>query len=139
MPIPRIYEAQACPLPGYDGFSVRLLVNPTYRQLDDWRLGTLGTPDCPECAAARETTPGAYCPDCTAARERKGRGAAALFGPTLLDRPCSTPDEALAVIDDDDLPAELVTWLLRLPVAVVNARLEELRPNSTGSSTTLTT
>lgn len=153
MPIPRIYKEQPCPLEGYDGLSIRLLVNPSGKEIRDWDTGTLGAIGCEACAklntpktargkqapAPAEPAPRRYCEACTAARERKGRAAVALFGPVLLERPCATVEQALAILDDDDIPSDLFIWLLLLPDKVVNERLESIQGNSNGSLTTLST
>lgn len=153
MPIPRIYKPQPCPLEGYEALSVRLLVNPTGRELSDWQLGTLGLPGCTDCEALNAPTVARgkkaqpaeapaewqYCPTCATLRSRKARACVALYGPTLLGRPCTTEAEALAILDDDDIPTEVFVWLLLLPEQVVNARMEQLRPNSPGSATTRST
>lgn len=137
MPLPRIYNEEACPLEGYGDLKIRLLVNPSGRELLDWQQGSLGMPGCETCT--EENGARHYCDDCAAARERKGRAAAALFGPVLFDRPCQTTDQALAILDDDDIPSELFIWLLLLPDSVVNARIDRIYPNSNGSLTTPST
>ncbi len=153
MPIPRIYKEQACPLDGYDGLSVRLLVNPTGRELREWQVGTLGLPGCEACAKVNQPKvargkqaqpqPGLverrYCEACTEARALKARGCVALFGPSLFERPCTTEAEALAILDDEEIPPELFTWLLILPDRVVNERLDSLLGNLNGSLTTPST
>ncbi len=139
MPIPRIYKEQTCDLEGYEELSVRLLMNPTGRELRDWQEASLGTPDCKECQALREGTgadSAVYCPSCTAERERKGRAAVVLFGPTLLERPCTTVAEALAILDSEDYPAEIIWWLFVLPDKAISARQKELMGNLLGSATT---
>ena len=147
MSIPRIYKEQACPLDGYDSLSIRLLVNPTGKELRDWQLGTLGLPECGACAKLNQAkvargkqppvpvavTERRYCDSCTAARALKARGCVALFGPSLLDRPCTTEAEALAILDDEEIPPEIFTWLLILPDRVVNERIDSLLPNLNGS------
>ncbi len=152
MPIPRIYKEQACPLDGYDGLSVRLLVNPTGRELREWQVGTLGLPGCEACAKLNQpkvtrgkgTAPAAvterrYCDACALARALKARGCVALFGPSLFDRPCTTEAEALAILNNEEIPPELFTWLLILPDRVVNERIDSLLPNLNGSLMTPST
>lgn len=154
MPLPRIYKDQACPLEGYQGLSIRLLVNPSNKEYLDWLVGSLGAIGCEACAKlntpktarGKQARPPAepaarrYCDDCTAVRSRKGRAAVALFGPVLLERPCATVEQALAILDDDDIPADLFTWLLIMPEQVISARIEgATRPNSNGSLTTPST
>lgn len=153
MPIPRIYKPQECLLEGYEGLTVRLLVNPTGRELSDWQLGGLGLPGCTDCerlntpkaARGKKAQPAPapakrqYCDTCATLRSRKARACVALYGPSLLDRPCTTEAEALTILDDDDIPTEVFVWLMLLPDQVVNARMEQLRPNSPGSVTTPST
>ena len=152
MPIPRIHRTEVCPLEGYETLSVRLLVNPTGAEYADWTAGNLGLPECADCAAlrtkpvprgrrARPAEPDAdapliYCPRCTASRERFGRAAVALYGPRLLDMPCATPAEALALLGSDQLPGELLIWLMLLPESVIARRQDDLIKNLNGSATT---
>jgi len=154
MSIPRVYKAQECPLEGYEGFTVTVLVNPTGRVLREWHSGTLGLPGCEACAKLNQSkvargkhvpqptapTERRYCAACSAARAMKARACVALFGPALFERPCTNEDEALAILDDEEIPPELFTWLLVLPDRVVNERIDTvLSPNSNGSATTLST
>lgn len=136
MAIPAIIKPQTCDLPGYEALTVNLRLNPTMRELRDWREGTLGTPGCPDCAAAGE---GGYCPACAAKRSQKARACVVLYGPSLLDRPCTTEQEALAILDDEDYPVEVFWWLFTLPDTAIDAWRQELLGNWFGSATTPST
>ncbi len=147
MPIPRIYADEACPLEDYESFGIRVLQNSTDAEWRDWLLGNLGTPDCAACAALRQPratrgkrgkpaegpNPAAYCPACQEARERFGRAGHAFFGPGTPDLDFSSPHAALVTLERDDLPSELLMWLMLLPGAVRGRRAEQLAGNLTRS------
>jgi hypothetical protein len=148
MPIPRIYADETCPLEDYESFKLRVLQNSTDAEWRDWLQGGLGTPDCPDCAALRQPpvargkrskqptqapNPAAYCPTCTEARVRFGRAGHAFFGPGTPDLDFSGPEAALATLERDDLPSELLMWLTLLPGVVRSRRAEQVAGNLTRS------
>jgi hypothetical protein len=158
---PRIYEDASCPLDGYEGYTFRLLCNPTAAEKTDWIMGHLGTDGCADCARSREQgtgdrqqgrkrdseavpsglSPVAYCAACQEARLRLGRGAVAVYGTSHVEGfDFSTPDASLATFELPDLPDELLLWLYMLPQALWAARQEDVKkklPRSlaTGDST----
>jgi hypothetical protein len=121
---PRIYTDVACPLDGYEGYTFRVLANPTGAEKTDWAFGSLGDPDCADCKASKR----AYCADCTTARDRMGRSASAIYGTSKaagLD--FSTPEASLASFSLAELPDELLAWLYMLPGALWAARSEDVK------------
>jgi len=145
---PRIYTDQPCPLDGYEGYSFRVLANPTGAEKTDWALGHLGAQGCADCArlgtvrgkGLRE--PKRYCEACTTARAQLGRSAVAIYGTSRVDGfDFSNPEAALASFSMDDLPDELLAWLYMLPTALWAARSEDVKKklppfSPTGNSTT---
>ncbi len=128
MDFPRIDEDRTCPLPGYEGYTFRVLVNPTAAEKRDWWLGHMGFPDCPDCAAIRENEGAEYCVACAVARARRGRGAVAIYGRSrVAGFDFSTPDLALATFGDEAMPDEFAGWLYQLPDAIWTARGELLK------------
>lgn len=123
MAFPAIYkDDEKCPLEGYDGYAFRVLVNPSGDQLDDLRLGHLGGSDCSDC------TEQTRCPRCAEARMRYGRAMVAFFGQSKVkDFDFSTPEAALASLEQPGLPDEFLYWLLHLPEALFKSRRAELK------------
>ncbi len=133
MPFPRLYDDLTCPLVGYEGYSFRVLLNPTGQEKTDWARGHLGVEGCAECALER---PGTYCADCSAARDRMGRAAVAIYGTSHTEGfDFSTPESSLATFAMDDLPDELLAWLYTLPINLWAARSESLKKTFTPLST----
>jgi hypothetical protein len=142
---PRLYSNETCPLEGYDGFTFRVLLNPTAAEKTDWALGHLGAEHCPACAglnqlpafdgtAEREAPARAYCPSCAEARARLGRSAVAIFGQSQVSGfDFSTPDAALASFSQDGLPDEFLYWLFALPGALWEKRTADLKKKLIGS------
>jgi hypothetical protein len=131
---PRIYDNVSCPLDDYEGYSFRVLLNPTRAEIDDWHLGHPGTEGCADCAklsTARGKQGSAtkkYCEACTEARDRLGRGAVAVYGTSHVDGlDFSTPESSLATLSQADLPNELLLWLYMLPDALWVARTEDMK------------
>ncbi len=125
MDFPCIDEDRTCPLPGYEGYTFRVLVNPTAAEKRDWWFGHMGFPDCLDCKAAGE---GHYCTACTEARTRRGRAAVAIYGRSrVAGFDFSTPDLALATFGDEAMPDEFAGWLYQLPDAIWTARGDLLK------------
>jgi hypothetical protein len=131
---PRIYHDIACPLDGYEGYSFRVLVNPTGAEKTDWALGHLGVTDCPDCA--KLGTPRGkqgngdkkHCPACASARDQLGRSAVAIYGTSkAAGFDFATVASALATFSMPDLPDELLAWLYMLPGALWAARSEDVK------------
>lgn len=140
---PRIYQDISCPLDGYEGYSFRVLVNPTGAEKMDWALGTLGARDCPECAKlgtprGKQGNGGKkYCEACTNARAMLGRSAVAIYGTSkAAGFDFSTPGDALESFSMAELPDELLAWLYMLPGALWSARSEDVKKKLTFSLTT---
>jgi hypothetical protein len=130
---PRIYQDISCPLDGYEGYSFRVLVNPTGAEKMDWALGSLGATGCTECAAPAD---GDYCPSCQTARDRMGRSAVAIYGTSkAAGFDFATADAALSSFSQADLPDELLAWLYMLPGALWAARSEDVKKKLIFSST----
>src|SRR5687768_11248664 len=105
---PRIYEDCACPLPGYEGYSFRVLANPTGAEKNDWSMGHLGAAECADCARigtsrgkSKAVAPRqAFCQACQEARDRMGRASVAIFGSSrVAGFDFSTPEAALATLE----------------------------------------
>lgn len=134
---PRLYADEACPLPGYEGYVFRLLLNPTQAEINDWQLGALGgvTSGCADCTA---TT---YCDRCQGLRARMGRAAVAIYGTSHVEGfDFSTPDASLATFSMPELPNELLLWLYQVPDARWMARQKDVEKKlrsswQTGDST----
>jgi hypothetical protein len=133
---PRIHEDATCPLPGYEGYTFRVLANPTGSEKQDWSLGHLGISGCADCArlgtqrgkAAKEQPERRYCAACQEARERMARASMAIFGDSRVDGfDFSSPAASLATFERDDLPDELLLWLYMLPAELWAARIEAMR------------
>lgn len=134
MAIPRAYVDEACPLDGYGDLSVRVCASVTDREWRRWGDGNLGAVGCEACAALRTDqaadAPRAYCEACTAARLAFGQSIVLFYGPRLLEHDVATPEQALALFDDDDtFASEIVTWLYITPRAVRERRISSLIPN----------
>jgi hypothetical protein len=132
---PRIHEDATCPLPGYEGYTFRVLANPTGSEKQDWSLGHLGIAGCPDCVrlgtprgkAAKEQER-RYCAACQEARERMARASMAIFGDSRVDGfDFSSPAASLATFERDDLPDELLLWLYMLPAELWAARIEAMK------------
>jgi hypothetical protein len=150
MNIPRVYVTEPCPLEGYDTLSVRVLANPTSSEWRTYGVATLGTPDCEECAklnvpkvvrgrrasvpTAPPPSPVAYCPKCAEERAVFGQSMSLFYGPSLLGADVSAPEAAIAAFENDDLPDELLIWLLLLPHKVWTERHEAITKNVFTSS-----
>jgi hypothetical protein len=146
MEFPRLYDDMTCPLPGYEGYTLRVLINPSGQEKIDWITGNLGTVGCEKCAqlqpagrgkqADREPAKKRYCEACQAARERFGRGIVAVYGTSKaagLD--FSTTEAALATFENLDMPDELLSWLYMAPSALWEQRQEALKKSVFSSST----
>jgi len=142
----RAYVDETCPLDGYGDLSVRVMASATDREWRAWAESNLGDPNCEACLALNQTDEQAspspppsagartYCETHQAARQKFGQSIVLLYGPRLLDHDIATPEQALALFDDDDaLPAELVVWLFMLPRLVRERRIGSLAPNWNGS------
>jgi hypothetical protein len=126
-----VYLDEPCPLDGYGDLTVRVLANATWTEWRRWLEGGLGDPGCAACEMG---PPRVYCDDCTARRQAFGQSIVLFYGPRLLDHDLTTPEQALALFDDDDaLPSEIVTWLLLAPRLIRERREKELLGNLTGS------
>jgi hypothetical protein len=132
---PRIHEDATCPLSGYEGYTFRVLANPTGSEKQDWSLGHLGIAGCPDCArlgtqrgkAAKEMER-RYCAACQEARDRMARASMAIFGDSRVDGfDFSSPAASLATFERDDLPDELLLWLYMLPAELWAARIEAMK------------
>lgn len=138
---PRIYTDPpiACPLAGYEGWSFRVLLNPTGQEKTDWWNGGVGQSDCPNCQATEAGR--RYCAACQAERDRWGRVLPAIYGTSHAAHfDFSTPEASLASIEQPDLPDEFLAWLLRLPTALWAARMDDVKkklppPSTTGGFT----
>lgn len=132
---PRIYNDIVCPLDGYEGYSFRVLLNPTGQEKMDWALGHLGTLDCQDCAklgtnSGKQGNGGSkkYCIACTTARDQLGRAALAIYGTSHVDGfDFSTSAASLASFSMAELPDELLRWLYELPGALWGARTDDLK------------
>jgi hypothetical protein len=133
-----IYKAEACPLEGYEDVTIEVLQNASNADMNRWLEGNLGTPGCDACQALRADAgadPKARCATCAAARATFGAALVRFFRtPVGVPLAVSTPAAALATLDDEDLPTDLLTWLLLLPNAVRTRRLDELQKNLRSSS-----
>ena len=156
MPIPRIYAPEVCPLEGYADHSIAVLQNSTDADMAAWNAGNLGVPDCPACAKlsvpkvvrgrraktptpiSHPPSPMVYCPRCAKTRATYGPALVTFFGANTLDLDFSTPEVALATLDRDDIPAEIVMWLMLLPGTVRARRFGDLEKNLLSSLTTPT-
>jgi hypothetical protein len=147
-PFPRIYSDQPCPLDGYEGYSFRVLLNPTGQEKTDWMQGNLGIEDCDDCAklgtprgkqASDAPQSKRYCARCQGLRAQLGRATVAVYGTSHAEGfDFSTPESALATFSQDDLPDELLRWLYMLPAALWVARVDDLKkklPTSLASPT----
>lgn len=126
---PRLYSDQPCPIDGYEGYSFRVLLNPTGAEKDDWAMGNAGVQGCEACADARKAkTPTPFCEQCTLARDRLGRSATVIYGTSHV-KGFNFADTAasLATFAMTDLPDELLLWLYLLPGALWAARAEEIK------------
>jgi len=132
---PRLYTTEECPIPGYEGFTFRVLLNPTGQEKTDWAFGHLGLENCPECAKLQEAgAPKRYCAACAAARAQLGRAAVAVYGTSqVAGLDFSTPEASLASFGMDDLPDELLAWLYLLPAALWATRSDDLKKRLPGS------
>ncbi len=136
---PRLYDNATCPLPGYEAFTFRVLLNPTGAEKEDWAFGNLGNPICQECQALRTESKdqAVYCGGCMEARTRFGRALLALFGESQVKGfDFSSAAAALASLEQDDVPDELMAWIYLLPQSLWYARSEDLKKKLFGSSPT---
>jgi hypothetical protein len=134
---PRIHEDATCPLPGYEGYTFRVLANPTGSEKQDWSRGLsyLVQSDCADCAAldtrdrkAAKEGERRYCAACQEARAVAGRASVAIFGQSHVEGfDFSTPDASLATFTRDDLPSELQLWLYMLPIELWEARIAAMQ------------
>ncbi len=134
----RAFVDAPCPLAGYDDLSVRVCASVTDREWRNWATGNLGLPDCVDCATLRQAqtdgSPRVYCDACTTKRQAFAQSIVLFYGPRLLDHDVTTPDQALALFDSDDLlPSEIVTWLIIAPRIVRDQRQKDLLGNLDGS------
>lgn len=136
MGFPRIYVDEACPLDGYEGYSFRVLANPTAQEKTDWWTGHFGLIDCQDCAKLggqrrklSDAEPAKRCcATCQAARERKGRAAVAIYGQSHVEGfDFSSPEASLASFEQDGVPDELLGWLFDLPNAIWQRRADEIK------------
>jgi hypothetical protein len=132
--LPRIYLDMPCPLDGYEGYTFRVLANPTGAEKNDWAMGHLGADDCAACAklgtprGKQGSTIKKYCEGCQAARDRMGRAAVAVYGSSHVEGfDFATPESSLATFSMPDLPDELLLWLYMAPGALWAARAEEIK------------
>jgi hypothetical protein len=143
MMFPRIYHDIVCPLDGYEGYSFRVLVNPTGAEKTDWALGHLGAEGCADCAklgtaqGSQRNGGKKYCAACQTARDRLGRAAVAIYGTSHVDGfDFTTPESATATFSMPDLPDEFLAWLYMLPSALWTARSEDVKKKLPSFSTT---
>jgi hypothetical protein len=126
----QIFEKVECPLSGYDGLAVQVLANPTGKE---WReFLTTGTGVDPFLERDDGETAEAWLARLDASRiERRARFGAVLatlyghqaYGP--LD--FTTAEAALATVEHDDIPDELVSWLMEIPSAIHDRRIEAMQ------------
>lgn len=140
---PRLYSDEPCPLDGYQGYSFRVLLNPTGAEKTDWHAGHLGIEGCPDCAklgtgrGKQGSAEKKYCAACQTARDLLGRAAVAVYGTSHAEGfDFATPEAALASFSQAELPDEFLRWLYALPAALWVARVEDLKKKLPGSSTT---
>lgn len=135
---PRLYSDEPCPLDGYQGYTFRVLLNPTGQEKTDWIEGNLGIDGCADCATARAAeSPSPFCPSCQTARGRFGRATCAIYGTSRTEGfDFSTLEASLASFEQDGLPDELLRWLYMLPAALWVQRNEEIKKKLPTSSTT---
>jgi len=140
MMFPRLYTdpPEQCPLAGYEGYSFRVLLNPTASEKRDWWLGGIGARDCEACAAARAANPPRpFCAACQERRDRWGRAWPAIYGTShAAGLDFTSAPAALESITQEDLPDELLSWLIQLPDALWAARAEEIKKKLPTSSPT---
>jgi hypothetical protein len=127
---------------GYDprDWAVDVLLNPSRATLRDWRDGgtdyaegqqqVIGynriiienTSDDAERAAAQQRIDEIEA-ERVERRAKLGRALHAFYGTTPAGRwDFSSPEAALATIERDDIPEEVITWVLLLPHAVSQRR-----------------
>lgn len=147
---PTLYEDTPCPMDGYEGYTFRLLANPTQQVKIDWVLGNLGDPECPECQklngpargkprADELPTERRHCERHTQARAQFARAAAAIYGSSKVSGFDFSSEAAALASFEQDMPDEFLAWLYMAPRALWDRRAEELRkkvltPSSNGSS-----
>jgi hypothetical protein len=136
-----IYEAATCPLPGYDDLTVQVLVNPTNKQWSYFLDGGL------EASALLEQREGESATDWTQRqqenrtyrREKLGQALCEIFNRRAYgDLDFSTPAAALTTVEHEDMPDEIVMWLMELPITVRNARIEAMQKKLRSPSTVAT-
>lgn len=133
MAFPCIYEDTACPLDGYEGYTFRILANPTQQQKIDWVLGNLGDPDCEDCKKIE--APG-RCERHTASRAQFARGALAIYGTSKVSGFDFSSEAAALASFEQDMPDEFLAWLYMAPSALWEKRSDDLKKKLTTSSTT---
>lgn len=137
----QIYEKAVCPLSGYTDLAVQVLANPTGKE---WReFLTTGTGMDPLLTRNDGESNADWAARAEASRtERRARFGAILA--TLYGRQAygpldfTTAEAALATIEHDDLPDEIVSWLMEIPISIHDQRIEamqkKLRQPSTAPS-----
>lgn len=137
---PRLYTDPplSCPLPGYEGYSFRVLLNPTSAEKTDWWLGGVGRRGCADCAAAQAADPPRpFCAICQERRDRWGRAFPAIYGTSqVAGFDFTTAESSLSSITAPDVPDEFLSWLFQLPDSLWTARTEDVKKKLLPSSTT---
>lgn len=143
MPFPRIHVTETCPLEGYEGYTLRILANPTPANKNDWAFGDLPREGCEDCARlgtlrgkpkATQAQPH-YCAECTAKQQRLARACVAILGETRaggLD--FSTEEAAIATLAQPAMPDDLLAWIYMVPAAVWERRSNDLKKKLTSPS-----
>jgi hypothetical protein len=147
---PSIYEDTPCPMDGYEGYTFRILANPTQQVKIDWVLGNLGDPSCPECQklngpargkpkADEPPTARRHCERHSQARMQFARAAIAIYGTSKVSG-FDFSDEAAALASfDQDMPDEFLTWLYMAPGALWEQRAETLKKRVLTPSSSVST
>lgn len=125
-----IYQTRACDLPGYGDLAVVVLANPTNKQWANFLDGGLDASHLLERAdnETNEAWEQRRATNRAERREQLGQGLVALYGgKTFGPLDFSTPQAAIATIEHDDLPDEIVQWLMELPITVRRERIEAMQ------------
>ncbi len=167
MKLSPIYDTARPPVPEYADFALRVLLNPARAVLEDFDRGgfspseqerallaTLRTliDDTATSAADRKTyrqRAGEIEADIAERTGRMGRALQSLYGTTVpftleigdthIPIDFTTPEHALATVENRDLPDELAYWLAQLPHGLTTHRREFMQanlPKSFGSGAT---
>jgi hypothetical protein len=126
----QIFEKAECPLPGYEGLAVQVLANPTGKEWREFLTGGTGADPLLTRADGEIDADWAARVDAsrTARRAQFGAILSTLYGKQAygpLD--FTTTEAALATVEHDDLPDEIVLWLLEVPITVHDQRIEAMQ------------